>query len=423
MDQSNLNGEVGYVNLKGQVVPIPIGSSFYNLDSCKRTKNIAGKYFFTRPRVCSSTYEALAQFLLMNNLKLDQVSVDDQTKKQVHRQLSRRVKHKVLKECPDLGSQHAELEQQLEPFNFKCMDLYGRVVGIINGNTVKAIFNIPLKTLCRWHMHPEKDGTVSKRYVAVPYGDRNAGIIVEHNVKIFGIKTETRESKKGKAQIEVLKSVIHDNGYWICAHMLGYTQGGFVRAQIYFLNRNDDGTDSKIHLTDELLDINHPKFNPLFESSFSESGGQLGYESVKQVKGRFYGFKEVKKNVEYGTQVGLHVAPVQSVEYDEDSTKSLKKRDQKAVKAVQKVNKKNAKIQKKNAKKQKKKPDATMIPLAGVPDNAFVNPLLTVNKDQFGLGVQNQEQTDQADNGSSGSWTKTSKYLQLRQVQINTRWE
>lgn len=366
MDQSQVNGEPGYLNLKSQLVPIPIGSSFYDLDSCKRTKTIIGKYYFINPRVISTKYECLAMFLLINGLKLDEVKVDEETKKQVLRQLSRRVKHKVVKQKPDLWKQYRDFEVQLEPFNFKHMELYGQVAGFINGNTIKVIFDVPIKALSRWHMHHDKNGNVNKRYVAIPYGDRNAGLIIEHNVKIFGLKGETRETKKGKAQIEVLKSFIHENTNRVFVHLLGYIQGGFVRGHVYM-----DAT-KKVTLAEQLMGIQHPKFSPLYESAFTESKNGMEYQSVKQVKGRFR-VKQQKKKYDYGTEHGNHINPVQAIEYDEDATRTVKKRDQKAVKAVNKVNKQNK-------KKLKKKPDATLI---GLPDNLFEDPDLTIHKSNF----------------------------------------
>ncbi len=391
MDQSEVNGEPSYLNLKSQLVPIPIGSSFYDLDSCKRTKTITGKYYFIKPRVISTQHACLAMFLLINGLKLKDVEGSEETKKQVLRQLSRRVKHKVEKTKPNLWREYRKFEDILEPFNFKHMELYGQVDHIINGNTLKVIFDLPFKSLSRWHMHHDKDGTVNKRFVCIPYGDRNAGLIIEHNVKIWGIKGETRETKKGKAQMKVLESLINENNSRIFVHLLGYIPGGFVRGHIYF-----DATKTKT-LAEELLGMQHPKFKTLFESAFTAGKNGMEYQSVKQVKGRFR-VKQQKKKYDYGTEHGNHIKPVQSIEYDDEATKTVKRRDQKAVKAVNKVNKKNQ-------KKRNKNPDGTMI---GLPDGVFEDPDRTMHRSNFISDqpepepeVEASEEGDDQDEGES----------------------
>ena len=256
---------------------------WYNLETSRSIGNLKNKEFFISPRVAGSL-ELLIEFLLINEIKIDEVIIPESRP-----HMRRSIKAAIAKRrsriinTTDIDQVSQEEIDILQPFNFNRITVKARLTRVIDGDTFDCVTIIDphilaLPTAVRVDNRTVIGQTVTicSNSVIKSSKDRS-GMLVKLRIRLDGADAAdclTRSDKATDLERERMKlkkeaatdfvrrwALLSDNRVWL--QLLGYDCRSRLLGQLYSRSLNErefDSFTSSNSLTKQLLTYRDSKY-------------------------------------------------------------------------------------------------------------------------------------------------------------------
>lgn len=240
-------GSVEVLNLNLRNVSLPdVGSGkWLNLETSKQLGNLKGKYALKNPPVTATQWEIIDQFLELNRIPLSKVEYlfpnDSKMLEMASETRKKKSGSMAIRNSNDLSTLTEDEISHLEEFSFSRLSVPGRVVEVIDGDTIVAVVSISLSQLVSGNLMRSDSMVCYKslgQLVCInPTKESesfsNLKMLVKIRLRLYGIDAAEKDTFAGKRCKEwvTLKYQELKNLIWVT--LLGTDARGRTLANLY----------------------------------------------------------------------------------------------------------------------------------------------------------------------------------------------
>ncbi len=196
---------------------------WYNLDTSRQVGSLKDKIKIISPRITANSIESIYSFLLINGLSIKDLEAptDTITKLKAVEKLQKKLPKHVSK--GDLDTLDIEELRNLPQFSFSRMWLNGRILNVVDGDTVDIAMSIPVSEM----MH------ASGIQTCMVVGKGHPNIIISHRLRLYAIDTAEKNTVEGQLVKQFSIDVYNETNGKITVMLLGTGARGRDLALIY----------------------------------------------------------------------------------------------------------------------------------------------------------------------------------------------
>ncbi len=160
---------------------------WYNLDTSRKVSTLKDRIPVTNPRITATNIKTLYRFLLLNRLLIKDLTAPPSTIQQL-KDLEDNQKKIANLSSGDLDSFSLDELNSLPIFSFKQMWLKGRILKVIDGDTVDVALSIGI----------DKLSCASGSQLCLILGKGEKELIIKLRLRLYGIDTAEKDTMEGQ---------------------------------------------------------------------------------------------------------------------------------------------------------------------------------------------------------------------------------
>ncbi len=220
----------------------PDNSKWYNLDTNRSIKSSQGKCGLSNPRVVSNYWELIYEFIQLNNL--DPKNLKFLTKAPEFIKLcSTKIVQPSTKDY--LTTNHIDITlinddilNQIEEFSFSRIRTKGKIIRIIDGDTIVVALILSKGDLDSFFWKRENKNSqapknITKKCLSQCYCNDQLHMLIKLRLRLYGIDTAEKNTKTGKIAIKFVTQKYKSLDSIVYLHLLGTDARGRTLANIY----------------------------------------------------------------------------------------------------------------------------------------------------------------------------------------------